>query len=51
MSYCPGLGDSATWPPYSGHPHDPRAPEMEDDLDWPLDPPEEPNDDDWEDDE
>ena len=21
-----GLGDSATWPPFAGHPHDPRAP-------------------------
>lgn len=22
----PGPGDEATWPPYSGHPNDPRAP-------------------------
>ena len=21
-----GPGDSATWPPFAGHPHDPRAP-------------------------
>ncbi len=21
-----GMGDSATWPPFAGHPHDPRAP-------------------------
>lgn len=20
-----GMGDSATWPPFAGHPHDPRA--------------------------
>ena len=23
----PGPGDEATWPPYSGHPNDPRAPD------------------------
>ena len=34
MIYCPGPGDEETWPPYSGHPHDPR---MEDDFEWPED--------------
>lgn len=31
-----GMGDSATWPPFAGHPHDPRTP-MEDDEDPTLD--------------
>ena len=31
-----GPGDSATWPPFAGHPHDPRAP-MDDDEDPTLD--------------
>jgi hypothetical protein len=26
-----GPGDSATWPPFAGHPHDPRAPIDDDD--------------------
>lgn len=25
-AYTPGPGDSATWPPYTGHPTDPRGP-------------------------
>ncbi|MCG3134229.1 MAG: hypothetical protein HMLKMBBP_01521 [Planctomycetes bacterium] len=25
-AYTPGPGDSATWPPYAGHPTDPRGP-------------------------
>lgn len=31
MSY--GFGDPATWPPFSGNPNDPRAPEPPDDYD------------------
>ena len=31
-----GMGDSATWPPFAGHPLDPRAP-MDDDEDPTLD--------------
>lgn len=27
----PGPGDEETWPPYSGHPNDPRSPEEFDD--------------------
>ncbi len=27
-----GMGDSATWPPFSGHPLDPRATEADDDA-------------------
>lgn len=27
----PGPGDEATWPPYSGHPNDPRNPGIDDD--------------------
>lgn len=29
MNYqnLPGPGDEATWPPYAGHPNDPRAPD------------------------
>lgn len=31
----PGYGDACTWPPYSGNPNDPRAPEPpEDDDDY-----------------
>jgi len=26
-----GPGDAATWPPFAGHPHDPRAPIDDDD--------------------
>ncbi len=26
-----GPGDAATWPPFMGHPHDPRAPMDDDD--------------------
>jgi hypothetical protein len=26
-----GFGDIATWPPFAGHPHDPRAPDPDDD--------------------
>ena len=26
-----GPGDSATWPPFAGHPHDPRTPDLDDD--------------------
>ncbi len=25
LTSMPGFGDEATWPPYSGHPNDPRA--------------------------
>lgn len=34
MTGFPGPGDEATWPPYYGHPNDPRAPldEEEDNL-------------------
>lgn len=28
---APGPGDPVTWPPYSGHPNDPRAP-LDDDF-------------------
>ena len=28
----PGIGDSETWPPCDGHPHDPRTPEMSDEI-------------------
>ena len=31
-----GMGDSATWPPFAGHPHDPRAP-IGSDEDFTLD--------------
>ena len=31
-----GPGDSATWPPFAGHPLDPRAP-IENDEDYTLD--------------
>ena len=31
MSYAPGFGDSQTWPPFTGHPHDPRTPEDDSD--------------------
>ena len=31
-----GMGDSATWPPFAGHPHDPRA-TIDDDDDPTLD--------------
>ncbi len=31
MSYTPGPGDAETWPPFSGHPHDPRTPEDDSD--------------------
>ena len=31
MAYTPGPGDSETWPPFAGHPHDPRAPEDDSD--------------------
>lgn len=27
-----GMGDSATWPPFAGHPNDPRAPLPDDDT-------------------
>lgn len=37
MSYTPGFGDEATWGAYFGHPHDPRAPEYEDEFEWPED--------------
>ena len=37
VSYTPGSGDEATWGAYCGHPNDPRAPEYEDDFDWPED--------------
>lgn len=30
MSRMPGPGDSITWPPYSGHPNDPRGTAWED---------------------
>ena len=26
-----GPGDAATWPPFAGHPHDPRTPDPDDD--------------------
>ena len=29
----PGPGDEETWPPYSGHPNDPRAPAEDDEDD------------------
>ena len=28
----PGYGDAATWSPCDGHPHDPRTPEVSDQL-------------------
>jgi len=28
----PGFGDAATWPPCDGHPHDPRTPDVADQL-------------------
>ena len=28
-SYLPGYGDEATWGPYTGHPNDPRAPDLD----------------------
>ena len=31
MSYTPGPGDAETWPPFSGHPHDPRTPDDDSD--------------------
>ena len=31
MSYTRGPGDEATWPAFSGHPNDPRAPEDDSD--------------------
>lgn len=31
MTYTPGPGDAATWPPFSGHPLDPRVPDDDDD--------------------
>jgi len=31
MTYTPGPGDAETWPPFSGHPHDPRTPEDDSD--------------------
>lgn len=31
MSYTPGPGDAETWPPFAGHPHDPRTPEDDSD--------------------
>jgi len=31
MTYILGPGDSETWPPFVGHPHDPRIPEDDSD--------------------
>ena len=31
MSYTRGPGDEATWPAFSGHPHDPRTPDDDSD--------------------
>lgn len=31
VSYTPGPGDAETWPPFAGHPHDPRTPDGDDD--------------------
>jgi hypothetical protein len=40
-STVPGPGDEATWPPFSGHPNDPRNPydweDFQDDEDDPED--------------
>jgi hypothetical protein len=30
MRDLPGFGDEATWPPFSGHPNDPRHPGYDD---------------------
>ncbi len=37
MRDLPGFGDEATWPPYMGHPNDPRGPSC-DDEDGPYPP-------------
>lgn len=31
----PGPGDPETWPPYTGHPNDPRADDEEDEVEDP----------------
>lgn len=31
MTYTHGPGDAETWPPFAGHPHDPRTPEDDSD--------------------